>query len=716
MHRSRYRHPIPSRNEIVRAIEDAGRPLTLVSLAGQLRLKGSRTEAALERRLKVMSREGQLIRNRAREYCLAQHLDLATGRVQAHRDGYGFLTPDSGDEDIFLPSREMRGLWSGDRVTARISSTIRGMEGRVVEILQRAVNEVVGRLVREGAHQWVESEGRKRQRVLIPRGQGMGARTDDMVRVEITQHPTRRTSAVGRVIGLLGRFDDPMTQTLSAMMSHGIPHEFTPGVEAELSRLPTGVREAARQGREDLRSLPLVTIDGADAKDFDDAVFCEPCDDGWRLIVAIADVAHYVAADTELDKAAQERGTSVYFPDRVVPMLPELLSNGLCSLQPDLERLCLCCEMRVTRQGVVKQSRFHEAVMRSARRFTYDEADQHLSGHGPVVAASAGNDAVMRSLNALAGVYEALVARRRARGALEFEVDEVELQLDDDGRVASVAPRQRLVTHRIIEECMIAANVEAAKRLSKARIPILYRVHDGPSPERVEELTLLLRNLGIRFASPDRLRAGDMNRILKETATGPVAEMVQTMLLRCLARADYRPRNRGHFGLALPVYTHFTSPIRRYPDLLVHRAIKHLIRHGGPKGFNYELAVMERLGRHCSYTEQRADEAVWDVQERLKCEFLKGCVGEEFSVLVSRVAPYGLFVRIPELRIDGLIHRTSLPRDYYQVGPGGSALTGEKTGTTYRLADRLQVRLKSVSVRERKIDFVPVTQSAATKI
>lgn len=707
MRSSRYRHPIPSRGEIVKAMEAAGRPLTLVSLAGNLRLKGSRNEAALRRRLKAMVRDGQLIRNRAREYCLAHHLDLVIGRVRARKNGYGFLTPDSGGEDVFLPSREMGRLWDGDRVAARISVTHRGSEGRVVEILQRAVSEVAGRLVRERGFDWVEVEGRERTRVLIPGGQSHGAGADDLVRVEITSHPTGRTNAVGRVIRVLGRFDDPGAQTLSAILTHGIPHEFSPRVEAETAEMPSGVTADARRGRNDLRKLPLVTIDGADAKDFDDAVYCEPNGNGWRLIVAIADVGHYVRAGTALDEAARERGTSVYFPDRVVPMLPEALSNGLCSLQPDVERLCLCCDMTVSAQGEVNKSRFYEAVMRSARRFTYGEAARRLSGESGGRAPSS-DSATFRSLKALAGVYEAFQARRRERGGLEFDLGEVVLELDDLGRIASVAPRQRLVTHRIIEECMIAANVEAAKWLRKARIPSLYRVHEGPGPERVDELILFLRTLDIASVSPGRLQPGDMNRILTETGSGPEAELVQTMLLRCMARAEYRPKNSGHFGLALPAYAHFTSPIRRYPDLLVHRAIKHLLRKGGVKGFGYDMAAMEHLGRHCSRAEQRADEAVWDVEERLKCAWLKDRVGDRFTVSVAGIAPFGLFVRVPELGIDGLVHVSSLPRDYYHVDAGGSALTGENSGRSFRLADRLKVQLTSVSVRERKIDFVPV--------
>ena len=684
-------------------MEAVGRPLPLASLTGQFALKGAQHRAALKSRLKAMVRDGQLIRNRAKEYCLIHHLDLVTGRVQGHRDGYGFLTPDGGGgKDIFLSSREMGRLWSGDRVAVRVSATSHGQEGRVVEILQRATEEVFGRLVRERGIDLVAVEGRERARVLIPRGQTHGAKTGDMVRVEIVEHPTRRADAIGRVVRVVGRFDDPGAQTAMAILAHGLPHRFPPQVEEQAAEMPAQVPAKAKRGREDLRTLPMITIDGADAKDFDDAVYCERRGKGWRLIVAIADVGHYVHPGTELDEAARDRGTSVYFPDRVVPMLPEVLSNGLCSLQPDLDRLCLCCDMIVSPKGEVTRSRFYEGVMRSVRRFTYEAAARFLDGRRP------GGNAGRPDLTALREVYAAFAERRRRRGAMDFEFGEVALELDERGRITDIGPVERLITHRIIEECMIAANVEAAKRLRKARIPTLYRAHDGPSPERVEELTLFLRTLGFTLGSPGNLQPGDLRRIVEKTAGGPEAELVETVMLRSMTRAVYQPKHLGHFGLALPVYAHFTSPIRRYPDLLVHRAIKHLLRRGSAEGFAYDAPAMEALGAHCSHTEQRADKAVWEVEERLKCAFLKERVGEEFVVSVAGVAPYGLFVRIPELRIDGLVHVTSLPRDYYRVDSGGTALTGEKSRTGYRLADRLQVKLVSVNVPERKIDFVPV--------
>ena len=707
----RYQHPIPSREDIAATMESVGRPLTLISLAGQLALKGKQHQRALETRLRAMVRDGQLIRNRAKEYCLTHHLDLVTGGVKAHSDGFGFLIPDDGEEDIYIPSREMASLWDGDRVAVRVSETRRGKEGRIVEVLERATEEVVGQLIRERGLDVVIVEGKARVNVLIPRGQKGGAKTGDMVRVEIVKHPTLRTEAIGRVVRIVGRFDDPGIETTVAILSHGIPNEWSAEVEAHVAALSPHVPARAKRGREDLRKLPLVTIDGADAKDFDDAVYCEPQGEGWRLIVAIADVSHYVEPGTDLDDEARARGTSVYFPDQVVPMLPEALSNGLCSLNPRVDRLCLCCEMQVSSRGVVTRSRFYEGVMRSAERFTYEETARLLEGK-QLPGRKGQFKAQIEQLHA---VYRSFAKRRRRRGALDFDLPEAVIQLDDRGQVKDVRPVERLVTHRIIEECMVAANVEAAKRLSKARSPALYRVHAGPDPEKIEELQLFLSTLGVKLNSPKNLQPRDLARIIEKAAGGSEAELMETVILRSMARAVYQPRNIGHFGLALSTYAHFTSPIRRYPDLLVHRAIKHLLVHGSAKGFRYRMPEMEQLGEHCSRVERRADEAVWDVEERLKCAFLKERVGEEFEVVVASIAPFGLFVRLAELHIDGLVHVASLPRDYYHPEEGGTILAGENTGKRYRLTDRLQVKLVRVDVDERKIDFVPVESAGSSR-
>lgn len=685
-------------------MEKAGQPLTLAALATQLRIKTEPHRKSLENRLRAMVRDGQLLRNRAREYCLTGHLDLVTGVVQAHRDGFGFLAPDDGSEDVYLAAREMGSLWNRDRIAVRVSPSPRGgREGHLVEVLERATEEIVGKFVRDRGINVVVREGEPKANLLIPRGQSAGARSGDVVRATVVQHPTGRTDAIGRVDRVVGRFDDPGIETVVAILSHGLPDEWPDTVQRHADALPAAVPSSAKRNRVDLRKLPLVTIDGADAKDFDDAVYCERRGDAWHLIVAIADVSHYVEPDSDLDREALARGTSVYFPDRVLPMLPEALSNGLCSLRPNVDRLCLACDMEVSSKGEVTRSRFYEGVMRSAARLTYGESERILAGKVK------GKQAAHREqLEPLREVYRAFAGKRRRRGAIDFDLPQTAIELDDRGGVRDVRVVERLTTHKIIEECMIAANVEAAKRIRKARIPGLYRVHDGPDPDRIEELAVFLQSLGLKLSSPSQVRPRDLSRVIESAAGGPEAELIETVILRCMSRAHYQPRNVGHFGLALPSYSHFTSPIRRYPDLLVHRAIKHLSRHGKVKGFRYTLPEMQQLGEQSSRAERRADEAVWQVEERLKCAYLKDRIGDEFDVLVTGVTSFGLFVRLPDLQIDGLVHVTALPRDYYHPAAGGTALTGEHTGTTFRLTDKLKVELVKVDVENRKLDFVPV--------
>ncbi|HVS25468.1 MAG TPA: ribonuclease R [Gammaproteobacteria bacterium] len=705
----RYEHQIPSRDEISRLMEQAGRPLTLEALGSRFEIHTDQHRRALEARLRAMVRDGQLLFNRAREYCLTRHLDLVAGTVHAHRDGFGFLTPDEGGDDVYLSAREMRSLWDGDRVAVRTSESPRGREGHLVEILARGKTTIVGRFRRERGIDWVLEDGDERTDVLIARGQSLHAKPGDIVRVEVLEYPKKDTHAVGRVVEVVGRSDDPGIETEVAMLAHGIPHDWPDSTLAEARALPSEVQESSKRGREDVRGLPLVTIDGADAKDFDDAVFAEPAAHGWRLLVAIADVSHYVQPDTPLDREARLRGTSVYFPDRVIPMLPEELSNGLCSLNPHVDRLCFVCEMTVTARGEVTRSRFFDGVMRSHARLTYEEAAQILAAARPH-----GKQAELKpALAHLNAVYGALRGARERRGAIDFDLAETKIQLDERGKVKSVRAVERLVTHKIIEECMIAANVESAKQMKRARIPGLYRVHEGPEEERLEELQLFLRTFGFKLHSAQKIAPKELNQIIEKVAGKPEAELIETVILRSLKQARYQPNNVGHFGLALAEYAHFTSPIRRYPDLLVHRAIRWLNQKRGVKGFRYALGEMEQLGEHTSRTERRADDATRDVAEQLKCIYLKDHVGATFDVIVASVVPFGLFVRVPELHVDGLVHVTSLPRDYYHRDPTGTELRGERSGNKYRLTDKLRVRLAAVNVDERKIDFVPVDDDAA---
>ena len=699
----RYEHKIPSRDEILAAMEKAGQPLTLEALAPGFGIRTEQHRRALEARMRAMVRDGQLLRNRADEFCLTGHLDVVTGKVLAHRDGFGFLRPDDGSDDLYLAAREMQLLWDGDRIAARATVTPRGREGHVVEILARGKTRIVGHFRRERGIDFVLESGESRTEVLIARGEARGAKPGDIVNVEVLEYPSKRNHAIGRVLEVVGRKDQSGIDTDVAILAHGIPNEWPAEALTEARTWSAEVPEKAKEGREDLRSVPLVTIDGADAKDFDDAVFCEPQGDGWRLLVAIADVSYYVRPDSPLDREARGRGTSVYFPDRVVPMLPEELSNGLCSLKPDVDRLCLVCEMQVSRSGEVTRSRFYDAVMRSAARLTYTDAAAML-----VAARPRGPHAELKpALQHLNAVYEAFASVRKQRGAIDFDLPEAKIELDERGQVKSVRAVERLVTHKIIEECMIAANVEAAKRIHKGKIPGLYRVHEGPDEGKLEELVLFLRTFGHKL-TPSKVSPKEINRILASVSGKPEEELVETVVLRSMMQARYQPGNVGHFGLALGAYAHFTSPIRRYPDLLVHRAIKWLNDKRSAKGFRYALPEMEQLGEHCSRTERRADEATREVAERLKCVYLKERVGETFDVVISSVVAFGLFVRLAEIQADGLVHVTALPRDYYHRDPTGTTLKGERSGREYRLTESIKVRLAGVNVEERKSDFVPV--------
>jgi ribonuclease R len=707
---SRYEHAIPSRKELLEVLNKASGPLALEKLGAEFGITTDQHRRALEQRLRAMVRDGQLIHNRARKYCVVEALDLVVGRVQAHRDGFGFLIPDAGGDDVYLSAREMRTLWDGDRVAIRVSPGRRdGLEGRVAEILTRAKEFIVGQFRRERGINYVLEHGDERTEVLIGRADSGGAKPGDIVRVEIIDYPTERSPAIGRVAEKMGRHDSPGVETAIAIESHGIRNQWPEAVAAMVVKIPDQVPSAAKRDRVDLRALPLVTIDGADAKDFDDAVYCETSNGGWRLLVAIADVSHYVQPDDPLDGEAQQRGTSVYFPDRVVPMLPEVLSNGLCSLNPDVDRLCVVCEMEISANGKVEKSKFYDAVMRSHARLTYERAAELLSaGTDSANAMSAKDRSLRATLEPLSALYQVFSKARSRRGAINFDLGETVIELNESGAVAQITLRKRLVTHKIIEECMIAANVEAAKRLRTVKLPGLFRVHESPEPSRIEELRLFLSTFGIKLPPDGKLTPKHLSGILDSFEGKPEKELMDTVLLRTMSKAEYKPTNVGHFGLALDAYAHFTSPIRRYPDLVVHRALKWAMTHRSPKGYAYTQATMTALGVQCSAAERRADGAVWDVEEQLKCQYMQHRIGEEFDVVVASVVQFGLFVRIPELHIDGLVHVSVLPPDYYHRDPSGTTLLGERTGQKFRLADRLRVKLSKVNLEERKIDFVPV--------
>jgi ribonuclease R len=704
--RARHSVPIPSREQVLAALEAAGRPLEPKALFNALRVDAVEVRNALGNRLRAMVRDGQVIVNRRGHYCLVGHIGLVTGVVTGHRDGYGFVTPDAGGDDIYLSPREMREAMHGDRVAVRIARTDeRGRaEGKLVEVLARNTREIVGRYVRESGVGFVIPDNRRfSQSVAVPPDGARGVKPGDIVVVELTEPPSRDTQPIGRVVENLGEAGGPGIETEIAMRAHGLPFRWPEETLAEADAWGDRVRTAAKRSREDLRDVPLVTIDGADAKDFDDAVWCERQGSGWRLIVAIADVSHYVPPGGALDAEARERGTSVYFPRKVIPMLPENLSNGLCSLNPGVDRLCMVCDMRVGAGGKVHEARFYEGLMRSAARLTYDEvAGMLIEGDKELRRRHA---RLLPQLEQLHAVWRALARARLRRGAVDFDLPEVAMIFDPKGHVARVEPRHRNDAHRIIEECMIAANVEAARFLEKHKIPALFRVHAPPEEDRLGALKEFLAAFGLKLPTRERLEPRHLSALVREVAGRPDADLIETVILRSMSQAMYQPQNIGHFGLALERYAHFTSPIRRYPDLLVHRAIRHLLQGGGASDFTYGKQEMEGLGRHCSATERRADEATREAMDWLKCEFMQDRVGEEFDVLVTGVVDFGLFVQIPEFQIDGLVHVSSLGGDYYQRDPVHQRLIGEHTGRVFRLSDRLRVRLLRVSLEDRKIDF-----------
>ena len=710
---ARYANPIPSREHIRGKLAEAKRPLGFDALARLLGIGDGAERDALGKRLGAMAREGELLVNRADEYCLIDRLPLVVGSVSGHRDGFGFLVPDDGGDDLFLPYREMRMLFHGDRAAARVTGRDeRGRpEGAIVEVLERRTKQVAGRFALEGGVGFVTPDNRRiSQRVVIPREAAGPARHGDLAVAEITEQPGRNRDPVGRVLRVLPEKGGADAAIELAIASHGLSHAFPDAAVAEARAYGDTVTAAARAGREDLRGLPLVTIDGEDARDFDDAVFAEPSAAGFRLVVAIADVSHYVRPGTALDAEARLRATSVYFPSRVLPMLPEELSNHLCSLMPEVERLCMVCDMQVTRAGVVTKSRFYPAVMRSAARFTYTRVAAHLEGREPLVRGPQARLAPV--IDSLHQVYFALRKQRVKRGALDFEAPEVKVLVDSAGNPTDIRAYPRNDAHRLIEECMIAANVEAAGFLKKRRLPALFRIHGKPDEDRIEELKRFLAMRGVHLEISGDLKPARLAKALAGIHGRPDAAVLENAIIRSLPQALYQPLNIGHFGLALAEYAHFTSPIRRYPDLLVHRGIRHALQGGTAANFVHSAREMEALGTECSLRERRADEAARSVVAWLKCEFMRPRIGQEFDAVVTGVTEFGLFVQLQAMQVDGLVHVTALPADYFHFHERDRTLVGERTRARFSIGDELRVRLVRVDSAERKIDFEHVAKTA----
>ena len=702
----RYDRPIPSREYILELLAETGAPMAREAIAEALGLSAEEDLEALRRRLNAMERDGQLIRNRTGAFCLVNRRDLIAGRVIGHPDGFGFLKPDEGGDDLFLAPRQMRGLMHDDRAVVRVTGLDRRgrREAAVVEVLERNTRQVVGRLFLEAGVGFVEPENKRiPHEVVIPAADQAGAQHGQMVVAEIVEQPTAHSQPVGRVIEVLGDRMAPGMSTDVAIRSHELPAAWPEAVEAEVAGLSPEVPEQAKHGRKDLRQMPLVTIDGADARDFDDAVFCERTDKGWRLTVAIADVSSYVMPGSALDREARRRGNSVYFPDRVIPMLPEVLSNGLCSLNPKVDRLCMVCQLQINANGVVTRSSFFEAVMCSHARLTYDEVAKILvDGHKTLRKRHARLVPHLEDLHAL---FQCLLGAREKRGAIDFDTTETRVVFGDEGKVERIVPLVRNDAHRIIEECMLAANVAAARFLVRSKVPALYRVHERPPQDKLEDLRSFLAELALSLGGGKQPKPGDFAALLANLSERPDRHLIQTVVLRSMAQAVYSSENAGHFGLAYDGYTHFTSPIRRYPDLLVHRAIRHAIGGAVPEEFEYGNSEIQAIGEHCSATERKADEATRDALDWLKCEYMLDKVGEEFDAMITGVTSFGFFAQLEGIYVDGLVHITSLDNDYYHFDPIHHRLSGERSGMVYRLTDRVRVRVARVDLDERRIDF-----------
>ncbi|ATJ81703.1 ribonuclease R [Halomonas beimenensis] len=724
----KYDKPAPSREYLLARLEEHGKPITHEAMSRMLGLDDEDLQEAVRRRLSAMERDGQVLRNRRGAYALIDKLDLIKGRVLGHRDGFGFLLRDDGKKpDLVLPPRQMRRVFHNDHVLVRVSGRDRRGrdEATIVEVLARNTQAIVG-VYRENTPEFgvlIPENPRIAQEVIIPHHANGGARDGQVISANIVQQPETRVQPVGEVAEVLGERMDPGMEIDIAIRSYEIPAEFPPEVHDQIAGMSAEVAEEDKAHRVDLRHLPLVTIDDETAKDFDDAVCAWKTKSGsWKLVVAIADVSHYVRPGSPLDQEAISRGNSVYFPGQVVPMLPELLSNGLCSLNPDVDRLAMVCELNISKTGAISRYRFYEAVFRSHARLTYNKVAAILDDDGEQGDALREEYAeLVPSMKNLHSLYTLLREAREARGAIDFETTETAIVFNDERKIEKIVPRSRNDAHKIIEECMLAANVATARFLDKHDLPALYRIHERPSPERLDKLRLFLNELGLSLGGGDEPTPQDYRDLAEAIKDREDADIIQTVMLRSMSQAVYSPQNEGHFGLAYPAYAHFTSPIRRYPDLIVHRAIRSVIRgprqtatvlraDGAPveppsKWCPYTFEQMLELGEHCSMTERRADDATRDVESWLKCEFMSDKLGEVYEGSIASVTQFGIFVRLDEVFVEGLVHVTSLPSDYYHYEPEKHRLKGERSGMSYRLGDGVSVQVARVDLDERKIDF-----------
>lgn len=706
----KYQNPVPSREYILALLEQASHPLFTdeIQLALGIDPDDDDRLEGVRRRLKAMVRDGQLLQNRKGAYGVVKRMDLVRGHIHAHPDGFGFLLPaEKGEEDLFLPFREMQKVMHGDTVLAQVVDIDhRGRRvGSIVEVIERAHQQVVGKLFYEHGMAYVRSENKRiTQDVLIPVDALMGAYQGQLVVAEVTHPPSPRSSAVGKIVRILGDAMDPGVEIDAALHAYQLPHTWSEALLAEVAQLPDEVLESDFGDREDIRHLPLVTIDGDDSKDFDDAVYANKRPDGsWRLIVAIADVAHYVKAGSALDTEALARGNSVYFPQRVIPMLPEKLSNDLCSLNPKVNRLCMVADLSLNADGTVRRARYYNGVMFSHARLTYNQVAAMVVEKDEALRTE--HKGLLKPLDQLYDLYQVLRALRDQRGAIDFDSVETKIVFDEDRKIDRIVPMERNDAHKMIEECMLLANESVAKYLSKAKLPTLYRLHESPPIEKLADLHRFLGDFRLQLKGGDEPKATDYVALIAEIQDHPNKDLIETVLLRSMAQATYSPKEGGHFGLSYEHYLHFTSPIRRYPDLMVHRGLKHVIAKEKRSEWTWTEVQLEQMGLHCSTTERRADEAVRDATTWLKCEYLSHFVGDTFAGAISSVTSFGVFIQLDHLFVEGLLHVSDLGDEYFHYDPVKHLMLGERSGKLYRLGDRVVVQVAKVNLDERKIEF-----------
>ena len=701
---------LPEREAILAFLSEAGRPLKRKQFAEAFAIHDPEIRQALGRRLKAMERDGQLIRNRRGSYGLIEKMDLIKGRVIGHPDGYGFVVPDEGGKDLYLSGKEMRTVLNGDRVLVRqVSVDKQGKrEGALVEILERANTQLVGRYYEEDGIAYVVPDNKRlSQDLLVPTKNRNQAKHGQYVVAKIVHQPEKHRQAIGEVLSIIGDGLDASMAVDIAIRSYDLPFEWTEDINGEISGLTEEVDSENISDRTDCRDIPFVTIDGEDARDFDDAVFCQKEGNdkgsGWRLLVAIADVSHYVKKQSALDDEARLRGTSVYFPDRVIPMLPEIISNGLCSLKPEVDRYSLVCELNIDAKGKVKRSSFFKGIIKSAARLTYTEMS--------AIVVEKDNDArkereaLVPHLDGLYQLYQLLYGERKKQGLINFSSLESRFEFNDKGHIEAIHTVERNEAHRLIEEMMLVANVAAGEFLEKHETPTMYRIHETPKLEKLENVRSLLSQLGLSLGGGEEPTSKDYAKLMDVIGKRDDAQMLETVLLRSMPLASYSMVNEGHFGLGFPIYAHFTSPIRRYPDLMVHRGIVHIIGGNTAATFSYSPQQVLELAEHCSMTERRAEEASRDAVQRLKCAFMEDKVGETFSGMVSSVTSFGLFIVLDDIFIEGLIHISNLPVDYYHFDAITHTLRGERGGKVFKLGQKLNVLVTRVDLEERKIDF-----------